>query len=85
MGVHHPDKAIKRAPEGFEDEEDDVGDVEENLNRGRPGPRGGYQTQENQNRGMQIDQNGTQRKRRASASCKIFPNPFNLIYSQEKK
>ena len=69
------DPALKRAPDNFEDEEDDVGDVEENLGggpRGRPGPQRNYQTAttENQNNGMQIDQRGTQRKRRAS-SCKI--------------
>ncbi len=35
------DGNVKRAPEHFEEDEDDVGDVEENLNggpRGRPGP-----------------------------------------------
>jgi hypothetical protein len=38
MGGLAADKAIKRAPEGFDDEDDDVGDVEEGVNRGRPGP-----------------------------------------------
>jgi hypothetical protein len=41
MGGAARDGNIKRAPEHFEEEEDDVGDVEENLNggpRGRPGP-----------------------------------------------
>ena len=62
MGGVAKDKNVKRAPEHFEDEEDDVGDVEENMNggRGRPGPQSNFQTNtsENPNRGMQIDQRG---------------------------
>jgi hypothetical protein len=57
------DNNIKKAPDHFEEDEDDVGDVEENLNnipRGRPGPNQNFQTStsENPNRGMQIDQRG---------------------------
>jgi len=32
---------MKRAPDDFEDD-DDVGDVEENADRGRPGPTNNY-------------------------------------------
>lgn len=39
MGGIATNKQIKRAPDGFDDEDDDVGDIEENLNRGRPGPQ----------------------------------------------
>jgi hypothetical protein len=60
MGGAAKDKNIKKAPQHFEDDEDDVGDVEENLNggpRGRPGPQSNFQTNtsENPNRGMHID------------------------------
>ena len=44
MGSHANDHPMKRAPDGFDEEDDDVGDVEENLNRGRQGPRNNYQT-----------------------------------------
>ena len=44
MGGHANEPAMKRAPDGFDDDDDDVGDVEENLGRGRQGVRNDYQT-----------------------------------------
>ena len=62
---------MKRAPDGFEDEDDDIGNVEENLGaRGRPGLGGNtYHTETAGNKGMAIDQRGTQGKRRSSCKC----------------
>ena len=76
----------KRVPDNFDDDEDDVGDVEENLGsgpRGRPGPMGNYQTatSENPNRGMQMDPRGSQN--RASSRKLLF---FLLTcYREEEK
>ena len=78
---------IKRAPDHFEDDDDNVGDVDENVNggpRGRPGVTSNFQTNtsENPNRGMQIDQRGTQKR---GNSCKITLFILNLFISQETK
>lgn len=65
---------IKRAPDGFEDDEGDMIDVEE-QNQVRGGISASYGTADNQNRGgaqmqMQIDQRGSQRKGRPSSGKK---------------
>ena len=50
------DAKMKKAPANFDDEDDDVGDVEENAQvRGRPGPA---MNQGADNKGMAIDQRG---------------------------
>lgn len=76
----------KRVPDNFEDDEDDVGDVEENLGsgpRGRPGPMGGYQTatSENPNRGMQMDSRGSQKR---ASSRKNIKNVLTSYREEEK-
>lgn len=79
--------AIKRAPSDFEDEDDDIGEVEEGVeNRGRPGVRNNYQSESNPTTAtMQIDQRGSLQKRRAS-SCKLtYKNSLIEFYSQEKE
>jgi hypothetical protein len=51
------DKGMKKAPAGFDDEDDDMGDIEDQVdNRGRPGPNTKYQTETS--KGMAMDKAG---------------------------
>lgn len=61
---------MKKAPGNFEDEED-VGDVDDNLNiQGKPGPSGKYQA--DNGRGMAIDQRGAARSHRSNSGKILY-------------
>lgn len=38
MGGAAGDPAMKKVPDNFDEDDDDLGDIEENADRGRPGP-----------------------------------------------
>lgn len=70
MKVLQNEAAMKRAPDNFDDEDDNIGDIEENHDHERGRPRDTYQTENSAHKGMSIDQRGAQRKRRST--CKFF-------------
>jgi hypothetical protein len=74
---------MKKAPGNFEEEEDDGGDVDENMQKsgGKNNLPNRYQTEDRQARGMAIDQRGAQRNQRSSSGISFLYINLIHIYS----